>query len=36
VVDGEEVRRIVLGDWHAEGSVLEWSASGIKLRSLPR
>ncbi|MFO1393501.1 MAG: UDP-2,3-diacylglucosamine diphosphatase [Steroidobacteraceae bacterium] len=37
VVDGSPVRRIVLGDWHAQGSVLAWSAGGqFELRSLPR
>ncbi len=36
VVDGEEVRRIVLGDWHTQGSVLAWSPTGFQLRSLPR
>lgn len=36
VVDGRPVRRIVLGDWHAQGSVLEWSRAGFELRSLPR
>ena len=36
VVDGEQVRRIVLGDWHAQGSVLAWSPQGFALRSLPR
>jgi UDP-2,3-diacylglucosamine hydrolase len=36
VVDGEQVRRIVLGDWHTQGSVLKWSPEGIQLRSLPR
>jgi len=36
VVDGEPVRRIVLGDWHAQGSVLSWSGNGFELRSLPR
>jgi UDP-2,3-diacylglucosamine hydrolase len=35
-VDGTPVRRIVLGDWHAQGSVLAWSASSFELRSLPR
>jgi UDP-2,3-diacylglucosamine hydrolase len=35
-VDGKPVRRIVLGDWHAQGSVLAWSASGFELRSLQR
>lgn len=28
--------RIVLGDWHAQGSVLRWSAEGYDLVSLPR
>lgn len=36
VVDGEQVRRIVLGDWHVQGSVLAWSPQGFELRSLPR
>jgi len=35
-VDGRPVRRVVLGDWHAQGSVLAWSAGGFELRSLPR
>ena len=35
-VNGAPARRIVLGDWHSAGSVLEWSASGPELRSLPR
>jgi UDP-2,3-diacylglucosamine hydrolase len=35
-VDGAPARRIVLGDWHAQGSVLEWSPTGFELRSLPR
>jgi len=35
-IDGKPARRIVLGDWHAAGSVLEWRASGAELRSLPR
>lgn len=29
-------RRIVLGDWYAQGSVLEWTPDSVKLRSLPR
>lgn len=29
-------RRIVLGDWHTQGSVLEWNPGGFALRSLPR
>ncbi|MGD9843093.1 MAG: UDP-2,3-diacylglucosamine diphosphatase [Steroidobacteraceae bacterium] len=28
--------RIVLGDWHQQGSVLRWSESGYELLSLPR
>jgi len=36
VVDGKPARRIVLGDWHAQGSVLEWSPSGVELKTLPR
>jgi len=28
--------RIVLGDWHTQGSVLQWSESGYELISLPR
>jgi UDP-2,3-diacylglucosamine hydrolase len=36
VVDGTPSRRIVLGDWHAAGSVLEWSGDGPVLRSLSR
>ena len=36
LVDAAPVRRIVLGDWHARGSVLDWSGSGFELRSLPR
>jgi UDP-2,3-diacylglucosamine hydrolase len=36
MVDGRPVRRIVLGDWYTQGSVLEWSRAGFELRSLPR
>ena len=36
LVDGRSVRRIVLGDWYTQGSVLEWSREGFELRSLPR
>jgi UDP-2,3-diacylglucosamine hydrolase len=35
-VDGRPVRRIVLGDWYAQGSVLAWSPGGCELKSLPR
>ncbi len=36
VVDGQAVRRIVLGDWYSQGSVLESSRDGFSLRALPR
>ena len=35
-VDGRACTRIVLGDWHAEGSVLRWNRDGPELVSLPR
>ena len=35
-LDGTAAKRIVLGDWHSQGSVLEWSESGVELRTLPR
>jgi UDP-2,3-diacylglucosamine hydrolase len=35
-LDGATVRRIVLGDWYAQGSVLAWSRDGFELRTLPR
>lgn len=35
-VDGRRCSRIVLGDWHAHGSVLRWDPQGRELRSLPR
>jgi len=35
-VDGAPARRIVLGDWYTQGSVLEWSRGSVELRSLPR
>jgi UDP-2,3-diacylglucosamine hydrolase len=35
-VDGNACRRIVLGDWHAHGSVLEWRAGRAALVVLPR
>jgi len=35
-VDGRACTRIVLGDWHARGSVLRWDRSGPELGSLPR
>ncbi len=35
-VDGQPVRRIVLGDWYTQGSVLEVTAGDAVLRALPR
>jgi hypothetical protein len=35
-VDRVAVKRIVLGDWYAQGSVLAWSPAGFELRSIPR
>jgi UDP-2,3-diacylglucosamine hydrolase len=35
-LDGRACRRIVLGDWHAGGSVLRWDAAGPKLLTLAR
>jgi UDP-2,3-diacylglucosamine hydrolase len=35
-VDGKPARRVVLGDWYAQGSVLEWRDDGIELRTLGR
>lgn len=35
-VAGRPVKRIVLGDWYTQGSVLEWTRDGHELRSLPR
>lgn len=35
-VDGQSARRIVLGDWYTQGSVLEWRDDGFELRSLAR
>lgn len=35
-VDGRPCSRIVLGDWHAMGSVLRWDRGGPELLSLPR
>jgi UDP-2,3-diacylglucosamine hydrolase len=31
-VDGRKARRIVLGDWYQQGSVLEWRDDGVELR----
>ena len=35
-IDGQPARRIVLGDWYTQGSVLEWGPAGAELKSLPR
>lgn len=35
-VDGRERRRIVLGDWYEQGSVLRWDESGYSLDEMPR
>jgi UDP-2,3-diacylglucosamine hydrolase len=35
-VDGRACTRIVLGDWHAQGSLLRWDRGGPALISLPR
>jgi UDP-2,3-diacylglucosamine hydrolase len=34
--DGRDAVRIVLGDWHTQGSVLAWDEAGYVLRTLPR
>jgi UDP-2,3-diacylglucosamine hydrolase len=36
LVDGAPARRIVLGDWYTQGSVLEWGRDSFALRTLPR
>ena len=35
-IDGHAAQRIVLGDWHEQGSVLRWDERGFELASLPR
>jgi UDP-2,3-diacylglucosamine hydrolase len=35
-LDGAAARRIVLGDWHQQGSCLRWDSSGFSLEELPR
>jgi len=35
-LDGGEATRIVLGDWHHNGSVLRWDIAGFELRTLRR
>jgi UDP-2,3-diacylglucosamine hydrolase len=34
-IDGEPARRIVLGAWYEQGSVLRWNAQGYSLETLP-
>jgi len=36
VVEGRPAKRIVLGDWDKQGSVLRWDRNGYELKSLPR
>ncbi len=33
---GRKAKRIVLGDWHKQGSVVRWDSRGPKLETLPR
>ncbi len=35
-VNGRDRKRIVLGDWYTQGSVLRWDESGFELTTLPR
>ena len=35
-IDGTPARRIVLGDWYEQGSVLRWDENGPVLQSMPR
>jgi UDP-2,3-diacylglucosamine hydrolase len=35
-VDGRDCTRIVLGDWHEQGSLLRWGRAGPQLLGLPR
>ena len=35
-VQGRDCTRIVLGDWHRQGSVLRWADAGYELVALPR
>ena len=35
-IEGAPAQRIVLGDWYAQGSVLELTPGGLELRVLPR
>lgn len=35
-IDDRPATRVVLGDWHAQGSVLRWGQNGYSLGTLPR
>ena len=35
-LDGRRAKRIVLGDWYEQGSLVEWDADGPRLETLPR
>jgi UDP-2,3-diacylglucosamine hydrolase len=35
-LDGRDCTRIVLGDWHRQGSVLRWDEDGYELVAMPR
>ncbi len=35
-VDGDPARRIVLGDWYEQGSVVRWDETGPVLEAMPR
>ena len=35
-IDGKAARRIVLGDWYEQGSVVRWDDSGPELAEMPR
>jgi len=35
-LDGSITKRIVLGDWYSQGSVLRWNKTGYQLEALPR
>ena len=35
-VDGRLAKRVVLGDWYEQGSVLRWDEDGMLLSELPR
>lgn len=36
LLDGKPATRIVLGDWHEQGSVVRWDESGPRLETMPR